>query len=102
MEPREAERFEEGNDSDFQDPEEHATRETETGDKASTETRGPGEFHGGISSATLRACVDRALQQGAVAPATLHSGEGLDRSTDPPHTPLADKITKLICQAFFP
>ena len=41
-------------DSDFQDAEETATRETETGDKTESEARGPGEIHGGISSATLR------------------------------------------------
>ena len=29
-------------------------------------------------------CVERALEQGAVAPATLHSGEGSEKSTNPP------------------
>ena len=84
VEPRDAERFEEGNDSDFQDAEETATRETETGDKAEPETRGRGEIHGGVSSATLRECIERVLQQSAVATATLHSGEGIEKSSDPP------------------
>ena len=39
VEPREAERFEEGSDSDFQDAEETATRGTRLG---------PGEIHGGF------------------------------------------------------
>ena len=49
VEPRDAERFEEGNDSDCQDAEDIATKEPETGDKTETEVRGPGEIHGGIS-----------------------------------------------------
>ena len=36
VEPHESERFEEGNDSGFQDAEETATRETNTGEKAHT------------------------------------------------------------------
>ena len=48
-------------------------------------TLGPGELHGGIGSATLRECIERVLQPGTVAPATLHSGEGSEKSTNPPH-----------------
>ena len=48
-----------------------------------TETLGPGEIHG-FGSAALQECDERALQQGAVAPATLHhSGDGLEKSTNP-------------------
>ena len=46
VEPRDAERFEEGSDSDFQDAEEATIRETDTGEKAHTETVGPGKIHG--------------------------------------------------------
>ena len=49
VEPGDAERFEEGNDSDFQDAEEVATRETDTGDRIGSENRGPGETHGGYA-----------------------------------------------------
>ena len=42
VEPRDAERFEQGKDSDFQDAEETAPRETETGDQTESEARGPG------------------------------------------------------------
>ena len=58
VEPRDAERFEEGNDSDFQDAEEIATRETDTGDRIEPEARGPGEIHGGFGSATSQACAN--------------------------------------------
>ena len=43
FEPQESERFEGGTDSDFQDAEETATRETDAGDRTHTETRGPGK-----------------------------------------------------------
>ena len=84
VEPRDEQRFEEGSDSDFQDVEETATKETQTGAKTESEAHGPGEIHGGIGSATLRECIEKARQQGTVAPAALHSGEGTERSTDPP------------------
>ena len=83
VEPRDAETFEEGDDSDFQDAEETATSE-----KTESEARGPGETHGGIGSATLRACIEiereRARQQSTVTPAALHSGEGTEKSAEPP------------------
>ena len=41
VEPRDAERFEEGNDSEFQDAEEVTTRETDIGDRTEPEDRGP-------------------------------------------------------------
>ena len=75
VEPRDAERFEKGNDSEFQDVEEVTTRETDTGDKTESEARGPGEIHRGFGSATLRECLDGINQDKTVAPATLHSGE---------------------------
>ena len=92
VEPRDAERFEEGNESDFQDAEETAARETETSDKTESDARGPGEIHGGMSSATLQECIERVQQQSAVAPATLHSGEGIEKSSDPPHSGIVSEI----------
>ena len=84
VEPRDAEKFEEGSDSDFQDAVEVTTRETDTGDRTESEARGPGEIHGGFGSATLRECIERSRQCGTAAPATLHSGEGTEKSADPP------------------
>ena len=84
VEPRDAERFEEGNDSDFQDAEEVTTKETDIDDRIEIEERGPGEMHGRFGSATLRECLDRINQGRIVALATLHSGEGTEKSADPP------------------
>ena len=84
MEPRDAERFEEGIDSEFQDAQEGTTGETDTGDRIDTEDRGPGEIDRGFGSACLRECLDRINQSRTVAPATLHSGGGTERSADPP------------------
>ena len=84
MEPQESERFEEGSDSEFQNAEEPTTRETETHNSTITETLGSGEFHGRYGSASLRECIERALQQDTATPATLHSGRGLGAMTNPP------------------
>ena len=73
VEPQESERFEEGNDSDAEEP--TARKLPETHGNAITETVGSGEFHGGYGSALLRECIEITLQQDAT-PATLHSGEG--------------------------
>ena len=83
VEPQESERFKEGNYSDFQDGEESTTRETETQKRTITETLGSGEFHEGYVSASLRECVEIALQHDTVTPATLHSGEGSRRNDQP-------------------
>ena len=77
------ERFEEGNDSEFQDAEEVTARETDIGGRG-TEDHGAGEMHGGFGSATLRGCLDKINQSRIVTPATLHSGEGTENSADPP------------------
>ena len=52
VEPRDAERLEEGNDSDFQHAEETTTRETDSGDRIEPEACGLGEIHGRFGSAT--------------------------------------------------
>ena len=46
VEPRDAERFEEGNDSEFQDAEEVTARETHIGDRIEAEDCGAGGIHG--------------------------------------------------------
>ena len=56
VEPREAERFEEGIESEFQDAEEVGTGEI--GEGLDTGDHGVGGFHGGFGSATLRECLD--------------------------------------------
>ena len=67
---REAERFEEGIDSEFQDAEEVTTGEI--GEVIESENHGPGEIHGGFGSATLRECLNRINQSRTDAPAALH------------------------------
>ena len=62
VEQREAERFEEGVEPEFQDAEEGAMREENDG--ADTMTHESGAFHGGFGSATLRECLDRINQRG--------------------------------------
>ena len=81
VEPREAERFEEGIEPEFQDAEE--VRTGETGEGLETETR-VGVFHGGIGSATLQERLDRINQSRTDAPATCHSGVKVE---DSPNTP---------------
>ena len=56
VEPRDAERFEKGLDSEVQDAEEVIT--AETGGGIETGVHGVGGFHGGLGSATLRECLD--------------------------------------------
>ena len=75
VEPRDAERFEEGIDAEFQDAEEVTTGET--GEMLEAESHGVGGFHGGFGSATLRECLDRITQSRAEAPATSTLGKEL-------------------------
>ena len=82
VEPRDAERFEEGIDSEFQDAEEVTTGET--GEVMEAEVHGVGGFHGGFGSATLRECLDRINQSRTDAPATCHSGVDTEKLPDPP------------------
>ena len=72
VEPREAERFEEGIEPEFQDAEEVGTGET--GEGLETGIHESGAFHGGFGSATLQECLDRINQSRTDAPATCHSG----------------------------
>ena len=61
VEPRDAERFEGGIDSEFQDAEEGTTGES--GEMLETESRGVGGFYRGFGSATLRECLDRSKSE---------------------------------------
>ena len=54
VEPREAERFEEGIEPEFQDVDEGETRVTDG--SLETECCESGAFHGGFGSATLQEC----------------------------------------------
>ena len=90
--------------------EEIATRETEGGEKTEVEIRGSGEVHGGIGSATLRECIERVAQQSTATPAALHSGEGTEKSTDPPQgllfwkhisTPQKKRCLQILLHALF-
>ena len=67
VEPREAERFEEGIELEFQDAEEGETGET--GEGLETRTHESGAFRGGFGSATfLKKCLDRINQSRTDAP----------------------------------
>ena len=49
-EPMDAERFEEGSDSEFQDAEKIATKETDSGGRIRLDDCGPGEIHGEMTA----------------------------------------------------
>ena len=82
VEPRHAERFEEGIDSEFQDAEEVITEGTEK--VIETEVHEVGGLHGGFGSATLRECLDRINQDRTDAPAARHSRVDTEKIPDPP------------------
>ena len=85
VEPLVSEKFEGGTASDFQDAEETETHSQETTNEiATTDNIGVFEIHGGHGSASLRKCVQLAMQQ-PVIPATCRSGEGLGDSANPSH-----------------
>ena len=78
VEQREAERFEEGVEPEFQDAEEDAIREEDNG--TGTRTHESGVSHRGIGSASLGECLDRMNQHGIDAPAPCHSGVKIDEN----------------------
>ena len=82
VEPRDAERFEEGLDSEIQDAEEVITEKT--GKVIETEVHEVGGLHGGFGSATLRECLDRINQDRTDAPAARHSRVDTEKIPDPP------------------
>ena len=82
MEQREAERFEEEVEPEFQDAEEYAIKEENDG--IETRTHESGAFHGGFGSASLKKCLDRIEQHGIDAPAPCHPGVKIERMPNPP------------------
>ena len=102
MEPREAERFEEGIEPAFQDAEEVETGES--GERIETEVHESGAFHGGFGSATLQERLDRINQSRTDALATCHSGVKSDESTNPPQFAIGDSALQRPVHAvgFFP
>ena len=74
VDPREAERFEEGLDLEYHDASEDPPRQNES------ET---GASHGGCGSSSLRECIELLNTNIRNAPATLHSGIESREFTDP-------------------
>ena len=72
VDPREAERFEEGIEPEFQDAEEEVPKENS--DNADVGTHGSGASHGEFGSSSLQECLDGTNQSRVDAPAPCHSG----------------------------
>ena len=72
VDPREAERFEEGVEPEFQDIEGEPPHDVEP--KADAGTHGSGVSHGGFGRSSLQECLDRLNQARVDAPAPCHSG----------------------------
>ena len=83
VDPREAERFEEGVEPEFQDVEEELPKEAEA--KSDLGTHGSGVSRGSFGRSSLQACLDRLNQARVDAPAPCHSGVENDDSSNPPH-----------------
>ena len=79
VDPREAERFEEGVEPEFQDVEEGLSQEVETNPDVGV--RVPGVFHGGFGRSSLQECLDKLNQAKVDAPAPCHS----ENPSNPPH-----------------
>ena len=69
VDPREAERFEEG-----LDPEHHDATENQQDIEKPDPTHMPCFSHGGFGSSSLRECIELLDQTRSNSPATLHSG----------------------------
>ena len=83
VDPREAERFEEGVELEVQDVEEELPRESEA--RSEVKTHGSGVSHRGFGSSSLQECLDRLNQTRVDVPATCHSGVGIETSPKLPH-----------------
>ena len=77
VDPREAERFEEGLDLEYHDAENPPVPET------SEPTHMPSFSHGGCGSSSLRECIELLNYTRRNAPATLHSGVKEENPSDP-------------------
>ena len=83
VEPQESVRFEEGNNSEFQDVDDTAAHSQESHDlpkntetHSVTESVGAGEFFGGYGSASLRECLEEMIiSREPTTTATRHSGD---------------------------
>ena len=80
VDPREAERFEEGLDSEYHDATEEP-QDIERPDPAHM----PRFSHGGCGSSSLRECIELLNHTRGNSPATLHSGVKTEKKSDPPH-----------------
>ena len=80
MDPREAERFEEGLDSECHDATE-GPLDAERPDP----THVPCFSHGSCGSSSLRECIELLNQTKSNSPATLHSGVKTEKLSDPLH-----------------
>ena len=87
-EPQESVRFEEGNNSEYQDVDDTAAHRQDSPDLPEneethlvTESVGAGEFHGKYGSASLRECLERMIPREPTTPAARHSGDGLGASS---------------------
>ena len=83
VDPREAQRFEEGIEPELQDAEEEVPKDTN--DNAGLGTHGSGVSHGGFGSSSLQECLDRLNQTRVEAPVPCHSGVKSEDSSNPPH-----------------
>ena len=81
MDPREAERFEEGVEPEFQDVEEELSREVET--NADLGIGGSGVSHRGFGRSSLQECLDRLNQAKVDAPAPCHCGVDNENPSNP-------------------
>ena len=80
MDPREAERFEEGLDLEYHDASE-SPHNSETPEPSHM----PSFSHGGCGSSSLRECIELLNNTRRNAPATLHSGVKDEKLSDPQH-----------------
>ena len=80
VDPREAERFEEGLDSEY-----HDASEEPPDIERPEPTHTPCFSHGGCGSSPLRECIQLLNQTRSNSPATLHSGVKTEKLSDPLH-----------------
>ena len=79
VDPREAERFEEG-----LDPEHHDATENPQDIEKPDPAHMPCFSHGGFGSSSLRECIELLDRAKDDTPATLHSGVGVEKKFNPP------------------
>ena len=77
MDPREAERFEEGLDPEYHDATEEP-QDIEKPDPAHT----PRFSHGGFGSSSMRECIELLDKTRSNSPAALHSGVKTEKKSD--------------------